>query len=147
MNELRISLPIVPPTATAQQKGVFISGGKPRFFERKHVKNARNDLMACLLPHRPQNPFSGALQVSVEFHYPFRRAERKSIIKRGMPIPHDRRPDLDNQLKLLLDCMTRLEFWRDDGQIAWLQARKLWSPRPRIEVFIFDMTTGANSHA
>jgi Holliday junction resolvase RusA-like endonuclease len=143
MKELRFSLPIVPPKTTAQQKGVFVCGGKPRFFEKAGVKGAREAYFALLAPFRPPVPMLGALQVSVEFHHPYRKSERSAIVQEGIPIAHDKRPDLDNQLKLFLDCMTRLQFWLDDGQISWLQARKLWSARPRIDVYVFAMSEWA----
>ena len=142
MKELRFSLEILPPTTTAQQKGVFVVNGKPRFFTKAKVKRGIDTLIAVLSPYRPAEPFTGALQVNIEWHFPYRKSERKGIVKAGVPIPHDRRPDLDNLEKGLLDAMTRLQFWRDDGQIAWKQTRKLWAARPRIDVYIFDMTSG-----
>jgi Holliday junction resolvase RusA-like endonuclease len=143
MKELRFTLDIVPPKTTAQGKGIFICGGKPRFFTKARNKRDIEFLTAMLFPHRPPAPFIGALQVSIEWHFPYRAGERKGIVNSGVPIPHDCRPDLDNLEKSFLDCMTRLRFWEDDGQIAWKITRKLWSARPRIDVYIFDMTSAS----
>ena len=142
--EIRFSLPIIPPTATAQQKGVFVTPhGKTLFYEKANVKAARKLYMASMASFRPPVAMSGPLQVSVEFHHPYRKSEKKSIVNGGIPIPHDKIPDLDNTFKLFADCMTRLGFWEDDGQIAWLSLRKLWSARPRIDVYIFAMSEQA----
>lgn len=141
MKELRFSLDIVPTKTTAQQKGVFICNGKPRFYTKAKVKRDTATIIAMLIPHRPPSPFEGALQVNLEWHFPYRKSERKNIVKEGIPIHHYKRPDLDNLEKSFLDAMTRLNFWRDDAQIAWKQTRKLWSARPRIDVYIFDMTS------
>lgn len=139
LKELRFSLDIIPPKTTAQGKGVFVVNGKPRFFERARNKRDTEAIIAMLAPHKPPVPFDGPLQVNVEWHFPYRKSERKSIVKSGVPIPNDKRPDLDNLEKAFLDAMTRLGYWHDDGQIAWKQTRKLWSARPRIDVFIFAM--------
>jgi Holliday junction resolvase RusA-like endonuclease len=144
MKELRFSLPIVPPTTTAQQKGVFVTPtGKALFYEKANVKVARKLFMACLAPFRPPVPMQGPLQVSIEMHFPFRASEKRSVVNAAMPVPHYVRPDIDNMAKLPLDCMTKLGFWEDDGQISWLQARKLWSARPRIDVYVFAMSEWA----
>ena len=141
MNEVRFSLPITPPTATAQQKGVFVTPtGKALFYEKAKVKAARKLLEASMARFRPPVAMSGPLQVSVEFHFPYRSAERRAIVAAGIPIPHWTKFDIDNLLKGFLDSMTRLGFWNDDSQISWLQARKLWSARPRIDVFVFAMS-------
>jgi Holliday junction resolvase RusA-like endonuclease len=139
LKELRFSLDIVPPKSTAQGKGVCVVGGKPRFFTKAKQKRDIGFFTAALTPHIPPVPFEGPLQVNIEWHFPYRKSERKSIVKAGVPIPHDKIPDLDNLEKGFLDVMSRLNFWRDDGQIAWKQTRKLWSARPRIDVYIFDM--------
>lgn len=140
MKELRFSLNIVPPKTTSQQKGVFVANGKPRFFTKSRNKRDIDALLAMLTPHRPPVPFEGPLQVSVEWHFPYRKQEKKSVVRAGVPIPNDKRPDLDNLEKSFFDAMTRLYFWHDDGQIAWKQTRKLWSARPRIDVYIFAMS-------
>lgn len=140
MKELRFTLPVIPPRTTAQQKGVLVVNGKPRFFTKQRVKNDESMLTALLIPFRPLTPIEGPLQVNLEYHHPYRASERKAVVVAGVPIPHDRRPDLDNTAKAMLDCMTRLQFWRDDGQIAWLSLRKTWSARPRIDVYIFAMS-------
>ena len=145
MNEpIRFSLPIIPPTATAQQKGVFVTPtGKALFYERANVKAARKLYQAAMARFRPPVAMSGALRVGIEFHFPYRSAERKATVAAGVPLPHCCRPDLDNMAKGLLDVMQRLGFYEDDGQIAWLSLRKLWSPRPRIDVEIVAMAEQA----
>lgn len=49
------------------------------------------------------------------------------------------RPDLDNAQKLLQDCMTKLGFWADDGQIARLTMQKLWAEVEGIAIEAYTM--------
>lgn len=49
-----------------------------------------------------------------------------------------KKPDIDNYLKALLDSMTGIVF-KDDGQVVECRARKLYSPKPRIEFVIKEI--------
>lgn len=131
--------PGIPPKATAQGKGVFMAGGKPRFFEKKAQKAAGATLHAMLLPHRPSKPFDGPLRVSVTFLLPWRKTEKKAIRVRGR-YPVAVRPDLDNYFKKLGDVMSTLGFWHDDGQIADLHLAKAYSDEPGISISISEIT-------
>ena len=48
----------------------------------------------------------------------------------------DTKPDLDNSVKLLQDCMTSLGFWEDDRFIVSLIVEKFWSDIPVIFIQI-----------
>jgi crossover junction endodeoxyribonuclease RusA len=127
-----------PPKATSQQKGVMVIAGKPRFFKRKHVKQAENDITALLMPHRPKTPLVGPVRLLVVWAYPWRKSEPKRNRERGY-MPCDTRPDCSNIVKGLEDCMTRLGFWGDDSQVADLRFVKQWSDHPGIYVEIEEI--------
>jgi len=138
-------LDCVPPTATAQQKGAFVCGGRVRFFTKKKVRQSENFLAALLSMHVPDVPFSEPVAVTVRWTFPWRKSERKSVTRAGEPIPHVSRPDLDNLEKNLLDVLTRLRFWTDDSLIATKLTSKWWGPNPGIDVTIRpmrDLTAG-----
>ena len=134
--ELSFRLDCIPPTATAQQKGVFVRGGKVRFFTKKKVREGENFLAALLSMHAPDAPFSEPVAVKVRWTFPWRKSERKSIVTAGNPVPHTSRPDLDNLEKALLDVMTRLNFWTDDSLVTEKSTSKWWGPRPGIDIEI-----------
>lgn len=50
----------------------------------------------------------------------------------------DKRPDLDNYIKALLDASNGILF-KDDGQVAAMSAQKLYSLDPRIEIEIYEL--------
>ncbi len=133
---LRFRVRCVPPTATAQQKGAFVLGGKVRFFVKARVRRTEDFLAGLLSPHVPPRPFDRAVSVRIAWTFPYRSSERKSVVRSGADVPHDRRPDLDNLGKSLLDVMTRLGFWTDDGRISRLEMAKSWGAEPGIAVEI-----------
>ncbi len=146
---LSFFLDCIPPTATDQQKGAFIippkkgeSGkGTIQFFVKKEVRAAQAILEALLRPHAPAAPREGPIRLSVTFAWPWRASEPKGS-RHGVRWK-DTQPDSSNLIKGLEDCMTRLGFWRNDGQIADLRVAKGWSDKPGIEIVIESL----DSHA
>lgn len=133
---LSFRIDCVPPTATAQRKGVFVTGGRPRFFTKRPVRQAENFLAALLSMHAPDVPFDVPVSLTVRWTFPFRKSERRSVVRAGRSVPHTSRPDLDNIEKGLLDVLTRLNFWTDDSLVADKRTSKWWGPRPGIDIEI-----------
>ena len=133
---IRFRIDCVPPTATAQQKGAFVCGGRVRFYTKKKVRQSENFLAALISMHVPDVPFYVPVSLTVRWTFPFRKSERRSVVKAGKDVPHTSRPDLDNLEKNLLDVLTRLNFWTDDSLVAEKSTSKSWGPRPGIEIEI-----------
>ena len=85
------------------------------------------------MPHVPEIPFEGALQLKVIYRLPFLAAEKKAVKERGWAF-HFKRPDCDNLLKMFQDTMGRLRFWKDDSQVAQLHFAKLRHEKAGIYV-------------
>ncbi len=128
---MHFTLNIDPPRATAQQKGERVVGGHVIHYTKANVKDAERLLMTAMLPHRPTAPIpkGTAVRLSVTYRFPTK-------VKRMWCRPKKTRPDLDNTQKLLQDVMTRLGFWEDDGQIAYLRLCKLWDENGSIDIDI-----------
>lgn len=129
-------LDCIPPTATAQQKGAFVCGGRVRFYTKRRVRESENFLAALCSMHVPDVPFAVPVAVKVRWTFPWRKSERRGIVAAGVPVPHTSRPDLDNLEKNLLDVLTRLNFWTDDSLVAEKSTSKFWGPKPGIDVEI-----------
>lgn len=125
-----IYLPINPPTATAQMKGVRVVHGHPHFFEKKEVAQAKAILKDQLLKFVPDEPIKGAVRIDVTFA--FGTKDKKKLRNEYRTT----RPDLDNLFKGLADCMTELGFWDDDSQIVSILLRKLWVPADEAHLSI-----------
>lgn len=92
----------------------------------------------------------GPLKVSVSFYMKAPQAISKKPTPRAKPktwesydrfvneqIPHDKKVDLDNLIKSLFDSITNAgNVWTDDGLVVAIDAKKVYSPNPRIEVQI-----------
>ena len=127
---------INPPTVTHQEKRVAIKNGKPVFFEDTNLKNARMLFMAQLSRFRPAEPMKGAVELLTKWCY---------IGKVIEPKYKTTKPDTDNMIKLLKDCMTRSSFWADDAQIACEITEKFVVPeRPGIYVRVKELEREAN---
>ena len=135
---MKFTLNIEPPTATAQEKQVRIVAGHPQFYEKPAAKQAKRILTAALMQHRPPKPFDGPVFLSVKWMFPKRKKD-----KFHGEIWKDTKPDTDNLQKGLKDCMTRCGYWKDDAQVVWEEAVKVWtSGEPGIVISIMEAEGG-----
>ena len=119
-------MPMIPPTATHQEKKWRVMKGKPVSYDPPEVAAARSKLTAHLAGHRPAHPLEGAVRLLVKWCFP--RGRRKDGEYRIT------KPDTDNLNKLLKDCMTDVGFWQDDAQVASEICEKFWAEMPGIYV-------------
>jgi len=141
--DLSFRLDIIPPRGTAQGKGirvVEIRGRQtPMLFDKKPLKDAKKILTAALLPHVPAQPFTGPIMLRVVWCFPWRKAEPKKNRAAGWAWK-ETLPDLDNLNKALADIMTKQGYWKDDGQIAWLNVQKRYEDSPGILIQVRPLT-------
>jgi len=108
------------PTTTHQQKKVNVRNGKPIFYEPEELKNARAKFESLLARHVPPDKLKGPIRLTVKWCFPMIKGVRTGQYKTT-------KPDTDNLQKLFKDCMTKLEFWKDDAEVASEIAEKFWS--------------------
>ena len=124
-------MPMIPPTATHQEKKWTVRNGKPVSYEPAEVRDARAKLLAHLGRHRPERPMEGPVDLAVVWLFP-------AGDKHGEMEPKDTKPDTDNLQKLLKDCMTKLGFWHDDAQVYAEDVSKFWASEPGIAIRVSD---------
>ncbi len=138
MRVLSLWIPCTPPKATSQQKGACRAAGGVRFFKKAHVARAERDLLSLIrsvLPSQWETIEQGPVMLEVSFCWPWRKSEPKR--NRTMPLRYmDVSPDCSNIIKMLEDCLTRLNVWRDDGQVSCLRVQKFWGDCPGISIKI-----------
>jgi len=116
------------PTPKGRPK-VAIRGKFASVYTPKETREAEDSFIAQAIKSKPETPLEGPLSVSISFF----KLKPKSYSKK---IVHwDKKPDLDNLAKLVLDAMNKI-FYQDDAQIVELTCRKGFSDRPRTEVEI-----------
>ena len=134
---MKFKLKMIPPTATAQQKGERVVGGYIHHYKKKNVAAAEAILRDALLPFVPEAPITGQpilLEVKWEFPYPKSAKKHKPGWRRWKIT----RPDCDNLNKMLKDVMTDMGFWADDALICAEFVKKAYSDEPGITVNIVD---------
>lgn len=131
---MHFKLDMLPPRTTSQQKGERIVGkGKNAYihhYQKPKVEAAQNQYIAQLLPHRPKEPIEGPVRLMVGFRY-------KTNSKKLDGKPKITRPDTDNMIKLLKDCMTKCGYWLDDSQVYDERVIKEWSLDPCVVIGIW----------
>ena len=125
-------MPMLPPTVTHQEKAIHVVKGKPVTYEPANLKAARTKLMAHLAKHVPEYPYTGAVQLLTKWCFPVTGKHKDGQWKTT-------KPDTDNCIKLLKDCMTKLGYWRDDALVASEITQKFWAELPGIYVKIEEL--------
>lgn len=126
--------------STAQQKGVFVAGGRVLFFKKKNVREEESRLTKVCALHRPKLALDGAVCAKITFVFPFTKAEeKKHRASANVPLfttPKTTRPDVDNCAKTLMDVLTKQRFWVDDSQVTTLILckRNGWTPAIHVEI-------------
>ena len=138
---LSFRIPSMPPHRTAQQKGCMVRDGRPFFFTKAAQRREERTVVGLVLDNLPEGfkPFEGPVSVALHFCWPYRQTEKRRVVAAGAEVPHDRRPDVDNVCKGVLDCVTTAALWRDDAQIARLVVSKSWGPSPYWSVEVEEM--------
>lgn len=110
--------------------------------EMKTWRRKCTDLIAeeCLLDKVAEGP----IRLTVVFYIKPPQYIKK--IKKNQQVLADetmlvcKKPDLDNYIKALLDSISDSSLiWKDDGQVAEIHAKKIYSLNPRIEVEIKEL--------
>lgn len=119
------------PRTTAQQKGY--NGFTGTHFQKPEVIQARNFYTIHLKQAARENgiiePWSGAASLMVLFIY-------KSPVKKQHGLAKLTRPDCDNSVKLIQDCIMDAGILSDDSQIYDLQVVKCWGPENRVDICV-----------
>lgn len=125
------------PKGTAQQKGVYVHNGKPFFYTKDKVEAARRLFLAELIPHRPAKPSSKPIKLTVTFYFD---VKNKNLWGK----PKATKPDTENYLKLLKDCMIGL-FFMDDALVVDEHIKKYYAEKATIAVYWEEVEEGEDN--
>lgn len=125
-------MPMIPPTATAQEHKVMKQKDRIIFYDPPNVKDARAKLTANLARHRPPKRYTCGIRLITKWLFPNDGKHKDGEYKTD-------KPDTDNLQKMFKDCMTRLDFWTDDELVASEICEKFWADTPGIYVRIEEL--------
>lgn len=136
-------MPMIPPTVTQQEHKVTVNRktGRVVFYDPPELKAARSRFMDQVGRYAPEAPLDGALQLITKWIWPMdqERQEMLAVVDPDRFAWKTTKPDTDNLIKLLKDCMTRTGFWKDDAQVASEVTEKFLANRPGIYVKIMRL--------
>lgn len=140
---MKFTVAIVPKAQMRARHGV-VNGFSRTYKDPKQAKEEQA-LMACLVQFVPAVPMDGPLLLGVKACLPIPASKPKKW-KEGAASGSIRptvKPDLDNLLKHVKDCLTMLRFWGDDRQVVGYlpHTGKYYSDRPRWEIEICTLST------
>ena len=137
-------MPMVPPTITHQEHKVMINkrSGRIQFYDPPELKAARAQLLDSVARYRPAAPITGPVQLVTKWIWPADQP-RMQMMAQLDPDYHEwktTKPDTDNLIKMLKDCMTRAGFWKDDAQVVSEVTEKFLAYRPGIYIRVAELT-------
>jgi Holliday junction resolvase RusA-like endonuclease len=88
----------------------------------------REAIARAVRPFVPPEPWAGPVRLDTEFY--FERPEYMLARKYSEgPIWHDHKPDTDNLEKAVMDTLTDMKVWHDDGQRCCGEPKKWFAAR------------------
>jgi len=95
---------------------------------------------------KPKKPFKGYIHLQVYFYIPYpkkyyRTGKYSDQLKDGVPYYCIARPDVDNYLKFVMDCLNGI-MYEDDSQVVNVEATKMYSTEPQTIIIIKEMKNG-----
>jgi len=128
-------------TITMIIPGKPIAKRRPRFYRRGKFVGTYSDQVTeegrWLLSARDQikEKLSGAIFITILFGMPIPKSLSKKKHQKIINQPHTKKPDLDNLVKWVLDCLNG-EAWEDDASIFKIKAGKFYMEDPITRIFI-----------
>jgi len=120
--------------------GKPIAKHRPRFYRRGNYVGTYNDQQTeegrwqLFAAGQVKQILDGPIKLEVMFYMPI----PKSAPKRNRPIWHTKKPDLDNLIKFVKDCLNGIA-WKDDSQVCSIAAEKMYNDEPQTVICIHEM--------
>ncbi len=110
----------------------FSRGGHARVYDPATAEWWKSQIAVASEQHRPEAPVSSAITVSLTFYLRrpkahFGTGRNAGKLKPSAPAVHEKKPDIDNLAKAVLDALTELQFWDDDKLVNDLRVRRQWA--------------------
>lgn len=138
-------VPIPQPRVRAR-----IVCGHAGVYDPGNSKPWKRTIAATALFYKPAKPITGPVKVDIDFYMPrplshYRAGRHADQLKPGAPKWHTSGGrkyggDRDNLEKAVLDTLTKLGFWKDDGQVCDGPVRKWWANgKPGMRILIEEL--------
>lgn len=130
------------PKGTAQQKGERIKYRKigtkmvPYIdhYRKPEVQEQRNQLIYMMKKYKPKTPSNRPIRLLVCLYFDIKQP------KKLWGTYKTTRPDCDNYVKEIKDCMTEVGFWEDDAQVVDLHVIKRFAEKATIFIQMEELS-------
>ena len=118
--------------------------GRPRHGKYKtytpHKTKAVENNIAYFYKVNIGHYFEGYVKIKLDLYYSIAKSDskKKKLMKLNNELRPNKKPDIDNVVKLVADALNEVAY-KDDTQIIELECRKFYSDIPRIEITIEDL--------
>jgi Holliday junction resolvase RusA-like endonuclease len=113
-------------------------GGFIKSYDPKGSKGYKLDIKYQVMAQKPKM-IEGPIAMVIEFFMPRIKAHyNKKGLKQDAPTYHEKKPDVDNLIKAVLDGLTGI-LWKDDTQISVLTASKKYSEKTGIQICVEEV--------
>ena len=126
----------------------FTVYGNPKAQKRHRTGKGHNydpsesdkaDFLAMARDRKPASPLvNQGIKVGLAFFMPrpkYHFNSKGEVKERYAYIAHTKTPDVDNLAKMVLDAL-KGTYWHDDAMITSLLTEKVYSHKPRTEVYV-----------
>ena len=118
--------------------------GRPRYGKYKTYTPAKTKAVenniAYFYKVNMGHYFEGYVKLKLDLYYSIAKSDskKKKLMKLNNELRPNKKPDIDNVVKLVADALNEVAY-KDDTQIIELECRKFYSDIPRIEITIEDL--------
>lgn len=120
----------------------FSRGGHASVYDPGTAENWKSQVAVAGKEKRPKMPIEGPVSLTLTFSFPrpkkhYGTGKKASTLRLDAPRTHLGKPDADNLAKAVMDAMTELQFWKDDGQVWSLMVQKIYAAsRPGCHIHL-----------
>lgn len=133
---MKIEIPGIPVSQARMRhcvRGKFATTYDPKAKEKASIRNFLEEYRQKEEMKYPWISFIFYMPIPVSI------PKRLKDLYQGEMLKHDKKPDVDNLIKLYLDCLDGIVIYGDQ-KVSLGGAIKIYSPIPRTEILISDTT-------
>ena len=125
-------------------EGEPVGKGRPRYGKYKtytpaKTKSVENNI-AYFYKVNIGHYFEGYVRLKLDLYYSIAKSDskKKKMMKLNNELRPNKKPDIDNVIKLVADALNEVAY-KDDTQIIELECRKFYSDIARMEIILEDL--------
>ena len=125
-------------------EGEPVGKGRPRHGKYKtytpaKTKSVENNI-AYFYKVNVGHYFEGYVRLKLDLYYSIAKSDskKKKMMKLNNELRPNKKPDIDNVIKLVADALNEVAY-KDDTQIIELECRKFYSDIARMEITLEDL--------